>query len=165
MIDEKNKFVMIIISHLKHYNHKSYWKMRSEVINPNSKYPKLLRLYWLYKIKKSDAFNNSSMGTGFGGGAEFAEPPILPHLLNGIIISYGSKIGYNCTIYQQVTIGTLVSGHPVIGDNVIIGAGAKILGGVHIGNNVKIGANAVVVNDVDDNCTVVSEKNRIIHRY
>lgn len=50
----------------------------------------------------------------------------------------------------------------MIGDNVYIGAGAKIIGNVHVGNNVKIGANCVVFMDVPDNCTVVMPKPRII---
>lgn len=55
-------------------------------------------------------------------------------------------------------------GVPVIGNNCVLGAGAKIIGGVHVGNNVHIGANAVVVEDVPDNSTVVLEKSRIIVR-
>lgn len=120
-INELNKLVMVFVCHLKHYNHDKYWKHRVEVINPNSKVPKLIRLVWLYQIKKSDAFNNASMGTGFGRGAVFASPPILPHLLNGIIVAYGAKIGKNCTIMQQVTIGEDLYGNaPVIGDNVLL---------------------------------------------
>lgn len=78
--------------------------MRSEVVNPHSKKSKLLRLYYLYRIKKSDTFNNASMGTNFGNGAKFLTPPNLPHHLNGIIIGHDVVIGSNCTIYQQVTI-------------------------------------------------------------
>lgn len=79
--------------------------MRAEVINPDSSAPKLVRLFWLYKIKRMDAFANDSMGTGFGWGAKFDSPPNLVHYLNGIIISYRAHIGKNCTIMQQVTIG------------------------------------------------------------
>ena len=92
----------------------------------------------------------------------------LPHGLSGIFISSGAEIGDNCVIFQQVTIGsnTLIDskkiGSPKIGNNVYIGAGAKIIGNVNIGDNVRIGANAVVVFDVPDNCTVVGEKSRII---
>ena len=53
---------------------------------------------------------------------------------------------------------------PIIGDNVFIGAGAKIIGNVKIGNNVKIGAGSVVVEDIPDNCTVVMHKPRIIQK-
>ena len=165
-ISETNSFVMFFVNRVKHYNHKRYWKIRSEVINPNSKYPKILRLIWLYQIKKSDAFNNASMGTGFGWGASFATPPILPHLLNGIIVSYGAKIGENCKICQQVTIGRdsgsgTHAGEPTIGNNVFIGAGAKIVGKITIGDNVRIGANAVVCRDVPSNCTVVGVPGKI----
>lgn len=88
-------------------------------------------------------------------------PPNLPHGPNGIIVGYDVKIGNNCTIFHQVTIA---SGNVYIGDNVIIGAGAKILPNVKIGDNVKIGANAVVVEDVPDNSTVVLQKPRILLR-
>lgn len=161
-IDEANPVVMLLVNHIKHYNHNKYWKIREEVINPDSKYPKLLRLYWLFRIKHSDAFNNASMGTGLGRGASFAEPPKLPHLLNGIIVSYGAKIGYHCTINQQVTIAEGKNGHPVIGDNVFIGAGARIIGGVTIGDNVKVGANAVIIRDIPSNCTAVGVPAKVI---
>lgn len=63
-----------------------------------------------------------------------------------------------------MTIGVLRSGVPVIGDNVAIGTGAIILGGIHVGNNVNIGAGAVVVEDVPDDSTFVGPKVRIIPR-
>ena len=153
-----------IIQHIvQHYNHEKYWKMRNEVVNPKSKVPKFIRLYYLYRIKEMDAFNNATMGTDLGKGAHFASPPHLPHGLNGIMISHYAKIGKNAVIYQQVTIAqgegeTLAA---IIGDNCFIGAGAKILGNVYIGNNVKIGANAVIVKDVPDNCTAVGNPARI----
>lgn len=164
IIDESNSFIMLIMNRVKHYNHKKYWKMRKEVVDPNSTVPKLIRFYFLYRIKKMDAYNLSSMGTGFGWGAEFKTPPELPHLLNGIIISYHAKIGSACVINQQVTIAEKNGKSAIIGDNVLIGAGAKILGGVNIGNNVKIGANAVVVKDIPDNCSVVGIPARIISK-
>ena len=68
-------------------------------------------------------------------------------------------IGENIIIYQQVAIS---QGGVVIGHNVILGAGAKILPNVCIGNNVKVGANCVVVEDIPDNATVVLPKPRII---
>lgn len=71
-------------------------------------------------------------------------------------------------IYQQVTIGSndLQNSRraPTIGNNCLIGAGAKIIGNVHIGDNVRIGANAIVVDDVPDNCTIVMNKPRVIVR-
>jgi serine O-acetyltransferase len=83
----------------------------------------------------------------------------------GVVLNGGAKIGKNCTMYQGVTIGTIdLKTFPVIGDDVIIGAGAKILGNVKVGSHVKIGAGAIVVNDVTDNCTVVGPKAHVIQR-
>lgn len=80
----------------------------------------------------------------------------------GLYIQHGfstmiaaKSIGENCWINQQVTIGHTGKGCPVIGNNVMITCGAKVLGDITIGNNVVIGANAVVVKDVEDNQTMV----------
>lgn len=70
---------------------------------------------------------------------------------NGIVIGINAVIGDNCSIYQQVTIGQKNGKYPVIGNNVIIYPGAKILGGIKIGNNSIIAANSVVLNDVKNN--------------
>ena len=81
-----------------------------------------------------------------------------------------SKIGKNCVLFHQVTIGSNTlpgssgQGFPTLGDNVYIGCGAKIIGNVKVGNNVRIGANCVVTRDVPDNATVVLEKPRVILR-
>jgi len=75
-----------------------------------------------------------------------------------IFIHSGAKIGRMCNIGQGVTIGTLglgKKGAPNIGNNVYIGAGAKVLGDINIGNNARIGANAVVITDIPDNATAV----------
>ena len=75
-------------------------------------------------------------------------------------------IGNNCNIQQGVTIGNMNrgkrKGSPMIGDNVLIGAGAKIIGNVKVGNNVAIGANAVVVDDIPDNAVVVGIPAKIV---
>lgn len=111
-----------------------------------------------------------SRGCYIGSGAEFKDRPRLPHGLTGILISSGAKIGKKCTIYHQVTIGSNSlgdskgAGSPTIGDNCLIGAGAKIIGDVIVGNNVRIGANAVVVKDVPDNAVVVNQPSRIIQK-
>ncbi|MBX2806179.1 MAG: serine acetyltransferase [Hyphomicrobiales bacterium] len=90
-----------------------------------------------------------------GGGLRIPHP-------NGIVIHSDAKIGVNCLIFQQVTIGTQGNGVPRIGGHVDIGAGAKILGGVHIGHHAKIGANAVVLHDIPDNATAVGIPAKII---
>ncbi len=84
----------------------------------------------------------------------------------GIVIHSRSKIGMNCIIDQGVTVGGKNKEYqvPVIGDNVYVGAGAKILGPIRIGNNVVIGANAVVTQDVPDNCVVAGVPGKIIKR-
>jgi len=77
----------------------------------------------------------------------------------GVVIGETTEIGENVTLYQGVTLGGTGKDtgkrHPTIGNNVVIGAGAKILGNIRIGNNVKIGANSVVIKDVPDDSTVV----------
>ena len=82
---------------------------------------------------------------------------IFPHPY-GISIRGGTKIGQNCVIRQNVTIGyrkDVNEKAPVVGNNVHICAGALIIGPVQIGNNATIGAGAIVLKDVPDNCTVV----------
>lgn len=95
---------------------------------------------------------------------------LSPHIGEGFcpihsystIINGAAKIGCNCTIYHCATIAVEKTGVPIIGDNVKIGAGAIIMGGIKIGNNVNIGAGAIVVEDIPDNSTVVCPKGRII---
>jgi serine O-acetyltransferase len=88
---------------------------------------------------------------------------LMPHP-NGIVLHPEVKIGPNCLIFQQVTIGTMNdTSVPTIGGHVDIGAGAKILGGVSIGNHAKIGANAVVLIDVPAGKTAVGIPARIIN--
>ncbi|MEE9350319.1 MAG: serine acetyltransferase [Flavobacteriaceae bacterium] len=94
--------------------------------------------------------------------------PNFLHGVFGIFISGGVSIGKNCTIYQQVTIGSnmLIDskgfGYPTIGDNCLIGAGAKIIGNVIIGDNCRIGANAVVTKNMPDNSVCVIGKSLIL---
>lgn len=84
----------------------------------------------------------------------------LPHP-TGVVIGDGVKIGKNCTIFQQVTCGGARLGdaknnqYPVIGDNVVFFAGAKIIGKIIIESNSVVGANSVVIKDVPEGSTVV----------
>lgn len=128
----------------------------------SQKTPKLLRYFYWYYIKKCDAFNCASIATTFNGGVKFSSPPILPHGLKGIVIHRDATLGREVVILQNVTIGQRNNdGHCVIGDHVLIGAGAVILGAVKIGDNAKIGAGAVVVNDVPAGATAVGNPARI----
>lgn len=151
---------------VQHYSPSKYWERRNIVVSAN-RIPKILKIWYLMYLRKCDAFNCAEIATGIGAGAYFATPPILPHGLKGIIIHPTAKIGRNCTIHQQVTIGTRntnINKSATIGDNCFIGAGAKILGDITIGDNVRIGANAVVIDSVPSNCTVVGVPAKIIKR-
>jgi serine O-acetyltransferase len=89
---------------------------------------------------------------------------MLPHP-NGVVIHGEARIGDDCMIMQQVTVGMIDEGEvPVIGNRVYIGAGAKIIGKLIVGDGARIGANAVVVNDVPSNATAVGIPARIIRR-
>ena len=92
----------------------------------------------------------------------------FPHGIDGCFFSCDTRIGDNCVIMQHVTIGSTIygggkrAGAPSIGNNVFIGAGAKIIGGITIGDNAKIGAGCVVAEDVPSNAVCVMPKPRII---
>ena len=82
----------------------------------------------------------------------------------GVVIGETAEIGDNVTIYQGVTLGgtgkETGKRHPTVGDNVVFGAGAKVLGGIRIGDNAKVGAGSIVIADVPDNSTVVGNPGR-----
>jgi serine O-acetyltransferase len=84
----------------------------------------------------------------------------------GVVIGETAVIGDDCLIYQGATLGGTgkehKKRHPTLGNNVMVGAGAKILGNITIGNNVKIGANTVVLRDVPDGETIVGPKGQVI---
>lgn len=86
----------------------------------------------------------------------------------GVVIGETTEIGDDCTIYQGVTLGGTGKDrgkrHPTLGNNVMVGAGAKVLGPIRIGNNVRIAAGAVVLMDIPDNCTAVGVPARIVRR-
>jgi serine O-acetyltransferase len=96
-----------------------------------------------------------------GRRANFGPGFVLIHS-NGVVINSAVQGGRNIFIEHQVTIGAEKQQAPILGDNVFIGAGAKILGSVCIGSNVKIGANAVVTKDVPAGATVVGIPARVI---
>lgn len=100
-------------------------------------------------------------------GAEIGPGFFIDHGM-GVVIGETAEIGENVTLYQDVTLGGTGTErgkrHPTIGNNVVIGAGAKVLGNITIGNNVKIGAGSVVVHSVPNNSTVVGVPGEIIRR-
>ena len=103
-------------------------------------------------------------GGYIGNGAVIQSIPCLPHGLHGIYISRYARIGKDCCIYQNVTIGEVNRIAPRIGDHCLIGAGAVLVGDIKIGDFVKIGAGAVVFTDVPTHSTVVAVPPRIIVR-
>jgi serine O-acetyltransferase len=87
----------------------------------------------------------------------------------GVVIGETAEVGDDCYFYHQVTLGVArASGggkrHPTVGDNVIIGAGAKVLGPIRIGDNARVGSNAVVLDNVLDDTTVVGIPARSVDR-
>ncbi len=141
-------------------------------------YPGVHALIWyrvahfFYKIKLKFIAHWISYSTRlFTGieihpGAKIGKNLFIDHG-HGVVIGQTAIIGDNCTIYQNATLGGTGKEHnkrhPTLGNNVVVGAGAKILGNITIGNNVKIGANSVVLKDVPDNCTVVGV-GRVVNR-
>ena len=125
---------------------------------------KLISYYYKFKYNKICLRNNSFIPIS----SQIGDNIVFPHGLAGIFISQKAIIGDNCVVFHQVTIGSNNLkdsngyGAPIIGNNVYIGAGAKIIGNVKIGDNVRIGANAVIVNDIPANATVVLDNPRII---
>jgi serine O-acetyltransferase len=129
-----------------------YWRNRNGIIPAIlCKWFVLRHRFWSV-VTGADIPLNCSVGGGL----------LLPHP-NGIVIHPDAKIGVNCLIFQQVTIGTRDGlGAPAIAGHVDIGAGAKILGPVHIGAHAKIGANAVVSIEVPSKAVAVGIPARII---
>jgi len=84
----------------------------------------------------------------------------------GVVIGETAEVGDDVTLYHGVTLGgtswTAGKRHPTLGDNVVIGAGAKVLGPITIGKNAKVGSNSVVVKDVPENATAVGIPGRVI---
>jgi len=113
----------------------------------------------------------SQIGRFFTGieihpGAKIGKRLFIDHGM-GIVIGETSTIGNDCTIYHDVTLGGTgkdrFKRHPDIGNNVMIGAGSKVLGPIKIGNNAKVGANSTILKDVPDNVTVVGY-DRIVNK-
>ena len=100
-------------------------------------------------------------------GAQIGKGLFIDHG-NGVIIGETTIIGDNCTLYQGVTLGgtgkELGKRHPTVGNNVMISAGAKVLGSFRIGDNSKIGAGSVVLHEVPPNSTVVGVPGRVVER-
>ncbi|TDT45658.1 serine O-acetyltransferase [Fonticella tunisiensis] len=134
----------------------------------------LRKRYTLARIISQIA--RSLTGIEIHPGAKIGKGLFIDHGM-GVVIGETAEIGDNVTIYHGVTLGGVGNEkgkrHPTIGDNVMIGAGAKILGPIKVGNGARIGANSVVLKDVPDRATVVgipakvvtSKKNKVLYIY
>lgn len=114
----------------------------------------------------------SQLGRGITGveihpGATIGRGVFIDHGM-GVVIGETSKIGDRCLLYQGVTLGGTGKDHgkrhPTLANNVVVGAGAKVLGAIEVGANTRIGAGSVVVRNVEQNCTVVGIPGRVIHQ-
>lgn len=112
-------------------------------------------------------FSRFITGVEIHPGAKIGEGFFIDHG-TGVVIGETTEIGNNVTLYQGVTLGGTGKEkgkrHPTIGDNVVVSAGAKILGSFEVGEGSKIGAGSVVLNPVPPNCTVVGVPGRIVRR-
>ena len=131
--------------------------------------------HWIWNSKislKLLARCISQVGRGLTGieihpGARIGSGVFIDHGM-GVVIGETAEVGNRCLLYQGVTLGGTGKEHgkrhPTLDENVVVGAGAKILGAINIGANTRIGAGSVVVRDVEDGCTVVGVPGRVIHQ-
>jgi serine O-acetyltransferase len=123
-----------------------------------------MRLRWLGRF--TSQFGRWMTGIEIHPGAKVGCCVFIDHGM-GVVIGETAEIGDGCTIYQGVTLGgtSLYRGekrHPTLGEGVVVGAGAKVLGGFTVGAGARIGSNAVVVKEVPPGATVVGIPGRIV---
>lgn len=123
------------------------------------------KYYTIARIISQRARNKT--GIEIHPGATIGKGLFIDHGM-GVVIGETAVIGDNCLLYQGVTLGGTGKDkgkrHPTLGNNVLVGAGAKVLGPFTVGNNVKIAANAVVLNAIPDDCTAVGVPARVVRR-
>ena len=129
--------------------------------------------HWLYQIgipflpRFISHISRFITGIEIHPGAQIGQGVFIDHGM-GVVIGETAIVGDNCLIYQGVTLGgtgkEVGKRHPTLGENVVVGGGAKVLGNIQIGNNVRIGAGSVVLRDVPSSCTVVGVPGRVVYR-
>jgi len=126
---------------------------------------------WKFKLpiipRVLSQINRSLTGIEIHPGAKIGRKVFIDHGM-GVVIGETAEIGDNCLLYQGVTLGGTGKSHgkrhPTLKKNVVIGAGAKVLGSITIGANTRIGAGSVVVRSVESNSTVVGVPGRVVHQ-
>lgn len=128
---------------------------------------KLYKLDWVILPRLISQFSRWVTGIEIHPGATIGQGLFIDHG-TGVVIGETAEVGNNVTIYQGVTLGGTGKEkgkrHPTVGDNVVISAGAKVLGSFTVGDNAKIGAGSVVVKPVPPNTTVVGVPGKIVVR-
>lgn len=129
--------------------------------------------HWLYKLgipflpRFISSLARFLTGIEIHPGAQIGQGVFIDHGM-GVVVGETAIIGNYSLIYQGVTLGgtgkETGKRHPTLGENVVIGGGANVLGNIQIGNNVRVGAGSVVLRDVPSNCTVVGIPGRIVYR-
>ena len=126
---------------------------------------------WKYKLpllpRVLSQLTRNITGIEIHPGAKIGKGVFIDHGM-GVVIGETSEIGDRCLLYQGVTLGGTGKDcgkrHPTLQENVVVGAGAKVLGAIQIGSNTRIGAGSVVVKNVEKNCTVVGIPGRVVHQ-
>ena len=112
-------------------------------------------------------FTRTITGIEIHPGARIGKGVFIDHGM-GVVIGETAEIGNRCLLYQGVTLGGTGKDHgkrhPTLAENVVVGAGAKVLGAIQIGANTRIGAGSVVVRDVEADSTVVGIPGRVVHK-
>lgn len=110
------------------------------------------------------SISRSYTGVDIHPGARLGRRLFIDHA-NGVVIGETTKIGTDCVLFHQVTLGGVSMSkskrHPTLGDRVMVGAGAKVLGPIHVGSDARIAANAVVVRDVPAGCSAIGVPARV----
>ena len=125
----------------------------------------LLRHHCRFLARAVSQWSKLWTGIEIHPGAQIGKRLVIDHG-TGIVIGETAEIGDDCLLYQGVTLGgtgkDVGKRHPTLGNNVMVGAGAKVLGPIRVGNNARIAANAVVLREVPDNATVVGVPGHIV---
>jgi serine O-acetyltransferase len=125
----------------------------------------LYKWHWPFFPRWISHISRFLTGIEIHPGAQLGEGVFIDHGM-GVVIGETAIVGDNVTIYQGVTLGGTslqrVKRHPTIGNNVVIGVGAKVIGNITVGDNTKIGAASVVIKNVPANATVVGNPGRVV---